>query len=40
MQQGQLEFVGIKLFYRQDTVLFTPAQVMGLVPLPSVVVYQ
>jgi hypothetical protein len=40
MQQGPLEFAGIKLFYRQDTVPFTPAQVMGLVPLPSVVVYQ
>jgi hypothetical protein len=40
MQQGPLEFAGVKLFYRQDTNLFTPAQVMGLVPRPSVVIYQ
>lgn len=40
MQHGALEFPGIKLFYRQDTNLFTPAQVMSLVPKPSVVIYQ
>jgi hypothetical protein len=40
MRQGPLEFAGIKLFYRQDTKLFTPTQVMALVPQPSVVVYQ
>jgi hypothetical protein len=35
-----LAFAGIKLFYDQDTNLFTPAQVMDLSPRPSVVVYQ
>ena len=40
MKQGTLEFAGIKLFYKQDTKLFTPAQVMALNPKPSVVIYQ
>lgn len=40
MDQGPLEFAGIKLFYKQDTNLFTPAQVMALTPKPSVVIYQ
>jgi hypothetical protein len=40
MQQGELPFAGIKLFYRQDTHLFTPGQVMALRPTPSVVIYQ
>jgi hypothetical protein len=40
MRQGPLEFAGVKLFYRQDTNLFTPAQVMALTPKPSVVIYQ
>jgi hypothetical protein len=40
MRQAPLEFAGIKLFYRQDTGLFSPRQVMALVPTPSVVVYQ
>ena len=35
-----LQFAGIKLFYRQDSRLLTPAQVMSLRPGPSVVVYQ
>lgn len=35
-----LPFAGIKLFYKQDSNLFTPAQVMSLVPTPSVIVYQ
>ena len=35
-----LAFAGIKLFYQQDTGLFTPAQVLALAPAPSVVVYQ
>ncbi len=35
-----LAFAGIKLFYQQDTQLFTPEQVMALQPVPSVVVYQ
>jgi len=40
MKQGALEFAGIKLFYKQDTALFTPAQVMKLSPQPSVIIYQ
>jgi len=40
MRQAPLEFAGIKLFYRQDTGLFTPAEVMALSPLPAVVIYQ
>lgn len=35
-----LEFAGIKLFYKQDRGLFTPAQVLALRPTPSVVIYQ
>jgi hypothetical protein len=35
-----LPFAGIKLFYRQDSGLFTPAQVMSLLPTPAVVIYQ
>jgi hypothetical protein len=31
---------GLKLFYIEDTPLMTPAQVMQLVPMPSVVIYQ
>jgi hypothetical protein len=40
MQQQQLDFAGIKLFYRQDTQLFSPEQVLSLSPTPSVIVYQ
>ena len=40
MNQGQLEFSGIKLFYDQDPNMFTPQQVMNLTPTPSVVIYQ
>jgi hypothetical protein len=40
MRQRELEFAGMKLFYRQDTGLFTPEQVMRLTPVPSVVIYQ
>jgi hypothetical protein len=40
MRQGPLDFAGIKLFYRQDTGIFSPREVMSLVPTPSVVVYQ
>jgi len=35
-----LAFAGIKLFYKQDVNLFTPAQVLALTPRPSVIVYQ
>ncbi len=40
LKQGPLPFAGMKLFYKQDTNLFTPSQVMGLTPAPSVVIYQ
>ena len=40
MRQHRLPFAGFKLFYRQDTNLLRPADVMRLVPLPSVVIYQ
>jgi hypothetical protein len=40
MRQHALDHAGIKLFYRQDTNLFAPADVMGLAPPPSVIVYQ
>ena len=40
MDQRQLEYAGIKLFYDQDPGMFTPEQVMGLDPVPSVVIYQ
>ena len=36
MAQGPLAFAGIKLFYKQDTNLFAPADVMTLRPTPSV----
>ena len=39
-RQRRLEFSGVKLFYEQDTGLLSPAEVMALVPAPSVVVYQ
>jgi hypothetical protein len=35
-----LAFAGIKLFYKQDSILFEPAEVLSLTPEPSVVVYQ
>ena len=40
MRQFALPFAGFKLFYQQDTNLFTPAGVMQLAPAPSVVIYQ
>ena len=40
MQQGALEFPGIKLFYRQDTGLLSPSQVLAFLPQPSLVIYQ
>lgn len=40
MRQRQLDFAGMKLFYRIDSGLFTPRQVMALTPTPSVVIYQ
>jgi hypothetical protein len=40
LRQRRLEFSGVKLFYRQDTGLKAPPQVMGLHPVPAVVIYQ
>jgi hypothetical protein len=40
MRQASLPFAGFKLFYRQDTNLFEPGDVMRLTPVPSVVIYQ
>ena len=40
MRQFALPFAGFKLFYRQDTNLFAPVDVMRLAPIPSVVIYQ
>ena len=34
------EFMGFKLFYKQDTNLMSPANVMALKPTPSVIIYQ
>ncbi len=35
-----LAYAGIKLFYRQDTNLFSPPEVLSLTPAPVVVIYQ
>lgn len=35
-----LAFAGFKLFFKQDTDLMTPAQVLALTPSPSLVIYQ
>jgi hypothetical protein len=35
-----LPFAGLKLFHRQDVGLFDAAEVIGLAPVPSVVIYQ
>lgn len=40
MRQGRLPFAGFKLFYEQDTNLFSAAEVLALEPEPAVVVYQ
>jgi hypothetical protein len=40
MDQGELDFAGIKLFYDQDPGIFSAADVMGMKPLPSVLIYQ
>jgi hypothetical protein len=40
LKQGTLPLTGFKLFYKQDTNLFAPSQVMALTPAPSVVIYQ
>lgn len=40
IQQQPIEFNGIKLFYRQDDPLMTPAEIMALEPTPDVINYQ
>jgi hypothetical protein len=40
LRQRPLEYTGFKLFYIQDTGLLQPAQVLGLSPSPSVIIYQ
>jgi len=40
LRQGPLAWTGFKLFYKQDTNLFTPADVMKLNPQPAVIIYQ
>ena len=35
-----VEFAGVKLFYKQDVPLMTPAEILGLTPAPDVVIYQ
>lgn len=40
IQQTPIEYNGIKLFYRQDEPLMTPAEVMALEPTPDVINYQ
>lgn len=40
MDQGQLDFAGIKLFYDQDPGMFAPAEAMKLDPIPALVIYQ
>jgi hypothetical protein len=39
-RQRALPFAGFKLFYKQDRMVMDPAAVMGLSPIPSVVIYQ
>ena len=38
--EERVEFAGIKLFFKQDTNLMTPAEVLGLAPPPDVIIYQ
>jgi hypothetical protein len=40
IRDEKAEFGGIKLFYKQDTGLMTPQQVMRLRPQPDVIIYQ
>jgi len=40
VQKQPLAFAGVKLFYKQDSDLLRPAEVLALTPTPSVVVYQ
>jgi hypothetical protein len=40
IMKKQLPYAGIKLFYREDTNLLAPEDVMKLRPEPAVVIYQ
>ena len=40
IKQTGFEFMGFKLFYKQDKNLFAPEHIMGLKPTPAVVIYQ
>lgn len=40
IQQQPIEYNGIKVFYRQDEPLMTPAEIMALEPTPDVINYQ
>jgi hypothetical protein len=40
IQQQPIEYNGIKIFYRQDEPLMSPAEVMALTPTPDVINYQ
>lgn len=40
IEQMPIEYNGIKLFYRQDEPLMTPAEIMALTPTPDVINYQ
>lgn len=40
VKQQPIQFNGIKLFYRQDEPLMTPAEIMALEPTPDVINYQ
>ena len=35
-----IEYAGVKLFFRQDTPLMTPQDILALVPPPDVIIYQ
>jgi hypothetical protein len=35
-----IEFAGIKLFYKQDEPLMTPAEILALTPSPDLIIYQ
>ncbi len=40
MPDEPIEFSGVKLFYRQDTPLMTPQEILALTPTPDVIIYQ
>jgi hypothetical protein len=40
LQDRQIQFAGIKLFYKQDDPLMTPQEIVALSPPPDFVVYQ